>query len=56
MEKITCDRCIWVDKFNPRKDEIERGLILGCKKPGWEGYTKNEEPSCGWCFFYEKEK
>ena len=37
-----CSNCVHVDKFRPRKDEIERGLFIGCKYPGFEGYTKDD--------------
>lgn len=50
MEK-SCLNCVWVDKFKPRQDEKARGLILGCKKPGWEGYTKKEKMACDGVFF-----
>lgn len=46
-----CTDCMWVDRFNPRPDEIARGLTLGCKKPNWEGYTKDDEPACDGVFF-----
>lgn len=49
-----CKNCCWVDEFSPRKDEEDRGLTLGCKKPNWEGYTKNGAPACGGVFFFPK--
>lgn len=49
-----CEDCTWVDKFKPRKDEIERGLLLGCKYPNYEGYTKSDMAErC--CFFTPRE-
>lgn len=51
MDKPRCANCVWVDKFSPRKDELERGLILGCKKPDFEGYTRDDKPACGGSFF-----
>jgi hypothetical protein len=27
---------------------------MGCKKPGWEGYTYNDAPTCGGVFFKKK--
>lgn len=50
MDK-TCDRCKWVGRFNPRPDEVERGWVLGCRKPGYEGYTKENAPACDGVFF-----
>ena len=47
----TCTNCMWVQEFIPRPDEVERGLTLGCNKPGWEGYTSNEKSSCDGVFF-----
>ncbi len=46
-----CNDCTYVHKFDPRSDEIERGHTLGCKKYGWEGYTKAETPACEGAFF-----
>jgi len=54
MNKPRCINCVWVDKFSPRNDELERGLILGCTYSNWEGYTKDDEPMCGGQFFYPK--
>ncbi len=54
-KKHICADCVWVDKFDPRQDEIERGLSLGCTYPNWEGYTKDDEPICGGAFFCGKE-
>jgi hypothetical protein len=51
---VMCEDCAWVNNFTPRQDEIDRGLSLGCKKPGWEGYTENEKPLCGGVFFTKK--
>jgi len=42
MRKI-CENCTWVDKFNPRKDEIDKGHLLGCKYPGWVGYVHSDD-------------
>ena len=42
-----CTTCRHVDKFTPRKDELERGLTLGCRYPNYEGYTSDAEPACG---------
>ena len=50
---MKCENCVWSEKFKPRPDEK---FNMGCKKPGWEGYTKNEDPSCGGVFFVPKEK
>ncbi len=50
-DKKRCSDCVCVDKFKPRPDEIERGLLMGCKKPGWEGYTHDDNPACGGVFF-----
>lgn len=38
-----CEDCTFVRKFNPRKDELERGLTMGCTYPGWEGYVKSSD-------------
>ena len=46
-----CSHCVRVHKFNPRRDEIDRGLTIGCKKPGWEGYSHDDAPACGGVFF-----
>lgn len=54
-DKKYCMNCIHVDIFKPRKDEIEKGHLLGCKKDGWEGYTTNEKPACSGIFFIKKE-
>jgi len=48
---VRCSNCVWVHKFNPRQDEIDRGLTIGCKKPGWEGYSHDDDPACGGVFF-----
>lgn len=53
-QEIRCENCIWVDRFKPRPDEIVRGFFMGCKKPGWEGYTYNDAPTCGGVFFKKK--
>ena len=50
--KKTCATCAWVHRFTPRPDEVERGLTMGCKKPGWEGYTRENEPACGGVFYF----
>lgn len=46
-----CENCIWSIIFNKRPDEPSN---MGCRKPGWEGYTINESPACGGLFFTEK--
>jgi hypothetical protein len=48
---VRCSDCVWVHKFRPRQDEIDRGLTIGCKKPGWEGYSHDDKPACGGVFF-----
>ena len=55
-EKVKCEDCIWVDIFTPRQDEIERGQTMGCTKPDWEGYTRNDKPDCGGVFFSPKKQ
>ena len=47
----SCPQCVWVDRFRPRPDEVERGHVLGCRKPGWEGYTSPTHMACGGVFF-----
>ena len=54
-ENKQCKDCTWVHEFKPRQDEIKHERTLGCRKPGWEGYTKNDEPMCGGVFFIQKE-
>lgn len=49
---MTCRDCIFVDEFDPRPDEIERGLLLGCKYTNYEGYIKDEKDICP--FFHAK--
>jgi len=39
-EKRICDNCFYVRRFQPREDEIKRGLTLGCRFPNYEGYTR----------------
>jgi hypothetical protein len=41
-----CETCHWCDKFEPRQDELARGLVLGCKLPGYEGYTSPLRMAC----------
>lgn len=48
---MKCEDCIHVHSFIPRPDEQAKGWLLGCNKPGWEGYTQNEKPACGGTFF-----
>jgi hypothetical protein len=50
-----CETCRYVDKFEPREDEKKMGLVLGCKKPGWEGYTSPLRMACGGQFYWPKE-
>jgi len=46
-----CESCVWVRKFTPRQDERERGLVLGCGKPGYEGYTSPLKMACDGVFW-----
>jgi len=55
MEKKQCIDCRWLNRFKPRPDEIEKGLVIGCRHPGYEGYTWNDAPACGGTCF-EKRK
>ena len=48
----TCDKCIWLRRFEKRPDETSD---LGCAKPGWEGYTTLSKPACGGTLFIPKE-
>lgn len=50
-----CSKCVSVHRFIPREDEIARGLMMGCRKPGWEGYTHDDNPACGGVFFASME-
>lgn len=52
--KVLCSTCAWVDKFRPRQDEIDRGLVLGCNKPRWEGYTHDDNPAGGGVFYSKR--
>ena len=53
--KVSCSTCYWVDNFKPRQDEIDRNLLIGCKKPGWEGYTYDDTPTCGGVFYLKRQ-
>jgi len=50
VEKKKCRNCVWFETFNKREDEH---LSHGCKKPGWEGYLKEDTVAC--IFWSEKE-
>ena len=54
--KPRCRDCVYVDLFKPRNDERARGLLMGCRKPGWESYTHDDNPSCGGVFFAPSEQ
>jgi hypothetical protein len=56
MAAKSCDNCIYVHRLDSRDDEKERGLILGCKKPGWESYTSLTKMECGGVFWVEKKE
>jgi hypothetical protein len=47
----SCLHCRWVEHFRPRQDEIDRGHLLGCRKPNYEGYTSATRMACGGVFF-----
>jgi hypothetical protein len=50
--QVKCSNCIWVQHLmNVRPDEPSN---LACRKPGWEGYTKDEKPDCGGVFFMKR--
>lgn len=49
--KPSCLTCTYVHHFRPRPDEVARGQLLGCQKPGWEGYTRADAPACGGVFW-----
>ena len=51
MRVMTCSKCVFVYMFIPNENEIALGRTLGCGKPGWEGYTNNDNPACGGAFF-----
>ena len=55
---MKCEDCVYYDDFKPRKDEIKKysESVRGCRKPGWEGYTFNDNPYCGGQFFVERRK
>lgn len=55
-KKENCIDCVWVKTFKPRKDEIERKLLLGCGRSNCEGYTHENNPVCGGVFFSKKER
>ena len=48
--QVKCSKCIWGERLDARPDEPSK---LGCTRPGWEGYTSDEKPSCGGTFFIE---
>ena len=54
MDRKQCIDCQWLNRFKPRPDEIERGLVIGCRCPGYEGYTKNDKPMCGGVSFVKR--
>lgn len=39
-----CADCARGNHFEPRPDEVERfgEDVMGCNRPGWEGYTTRE--------------
>lgn len=46
-----CETCTWVHKFEPREDEKRLGLVIGCKKPGYEGYSSPLRMACDGVFW-----
>ena len=46
-----CETCVWIHRFEPREDEKLKGLVIGCKKPGYEGYSSPGRMACGGVFW-----
>lgn len=46
-----CETCVWIHRFEPREDEKRRGLVIGCKKPGYEGYSSPLRMACDGVFW-----
>ena len=46
-----CETCCWIDRFTPREDELKRGFVIGCKKPGYEGYSSPLRMACDGVFW-----
>lgn len=49
--KKCCVDCVWVERFRPRQDEVDRGHFLGCRYPNYEGYTSYDHMACDGVFF-----
>jgi len=47
--KKKCSTCCYVKHFNKRADEPSN---MGCNKPGWEGYTFENDMACGGSFYF----
>ena len=47
--KKKCSTCCYVKHFNKRADEPSN---MGCDKPGWEGYTFENDMACGGVFYF----
>lgn len=45
-----CDNCLYGNRFDPRPDELDRygPDVMGCKLPGWEGYTRRWQLCVAW--------
>lgn len=50
MDK-SCESCRYLQTFTPRPDELRMGLVIGCKKPGYEGYTSPLKMACDGVFY-----
>jgi hypothetical protein len=46
--EIRCSTCKYGRIFDKRLDEPSN---MGCKKPGWEGYTFDNNPACNSVFY-----
>lgn len=44
-----CSTCCYVRHFDKRPDEPSN---MGCNKPGWEGYTFENDMACGGSFYF----
>lgn len=50
-----CETCVWIRRFEPRKDERIKGFVIGCSKPGWEGYSSPHRMACSGVFWLPKQ-